>query len=81
MNKENEEYMQAVITRNQILKDWNEQFPLLSPYPPISLMMKLDIFLVGIRIERSMYGGDSYIPRFTCLSLWERNTDGSLRGH
>lgn len=79
MNKENEEYMQAVITRNQILKDWNEQFPLLSPYPPLSLMMKLDIFLVGIRIERSVYGGDSYIPRFTCLSLWERNTDGSLK--
>ena len=66
-------------TRNQIVEDWNEQFPLLSPYPSISLMMKLDIFLVGIRIERSMYGGDSYIPRFTCLALWDTNPDGSLR--
>jgi len=68
-----------IINQKKILKDWNEQFSLLSPYGSVSLMMKLDIFIVGVRIERSIWGGDSYIPRFTVLSLWSKNADNSLR--
>lgn len=68
-----------IISREQILKDWNEQFPLLTPYSSTSLMMKLDIFLVGVRIERSQWGGDEYTPHFICRALWDKYSNGSYR--
>ena len=68
-----------IIQRKQVISDWNEYFPLLSPYGTISLMMRLDIFLIGVRIERSVWGGDSYIPRFSILALWSKNKDGSFK--
>ena len=66
------------IPRGQLISEWNEHFPLLTPYGPISLMIKLDIFLIGIRIERSIWGGDSFIPRLTINALWSKNADGSF---
>lgn len=55
--------------KRDVLRDWQERFPALSPYTSSTLYMKADIVLMGLRCENVMSG--VYRIFFECLPLWE----------
>lgn len=55
----------------KIVKEWNEQFPFLKRYGAISLMLRTDIFLIGLYFRKTTYAGGSYIPEFVIYPLWD----------
>lgn len=40
------------MVEKEIIDDWQERFPILSPYTPSTLYMKVDIVLWGLRIDK-----------------------------
>ena len=59
-----------MMNMRQILNDWQELFPTLSPYTPSTLYMKADFVLMGLRLEKVM--SDTYRVILECLPLWEQ---------
>ncbi|MDD5894712.1 MAG: hypothetical protein PUC79_00185 [Prevotellaceae bacterium] len=57
------------MVNKEIIDDWNDRFPILSPYTPSTLYMKADIVLWGLRIDRIF--SKQYRIIFECLPLWE----------
>lgn len=57
------------MVKDEIINDWQERFPLLSPYTPSTLYMKADIVLWGLRIDKIL--SKQYRIIFECLPLWE----------
>ena len=57
------------MVRKEIIDDWQERFPVLSPYTPSTLYMKADIVLWGLRIDQIF--SKQYRIIFECLPLWE----------
>lgn len=57
------------MVEKEIIDDWQERFPILSPYTPSTLYMKVDIVLWGLRMEKVLSG--KYRIIFECLPLWE----------
>ena len=57
------------MVKQEIINDWQERFPLLSPYTPSTLYMKADIVMWGLRIEKIF--SKQYRIIFECLPLWE----------
>lgn len=54
--------------KKEILRDWKEQFPILSEYSSTNLYMKLDIALLGLHFDR--FSSDEYRLILTCIPLW-----------
>ena len=52
----------------EIVKEWHEQFPILSKYTPATLMARTDIFLIGLRLDRRW--SDMYDVVLEILPLW-----------
>lgn len=63
--------MNEIIEMKDILKDWQKQFLLLSPYTSSSLYIKVDVVLLGLKLEKVM--SNVYRPTLTCLPLWENS--------
>lgn len=63
--------MNERIEMKDILKDWQKQFLLLSPYTSSSLYIKVDVVLLGLKLEKVM--SNVYRPTLTCLPLWENS--------
>jgi len=57
------------MVEKEIIDDWQERFPILSPYTPSTLYMKVDIVLWGLRIDKIF--SKQYRIIFECLPLWE----------
>lgn len=57
------------MVEKEIIDDWQERFPMLSPYTPSTLYMKVDIVLWGLRIDKIF--SKQYRIIFECLPLWE----------
>lgn len=57
------------MVKKEIIDDWLERFPILSPYTPSTLYMKTDIVLWGLRIDQIF--SKQYRIIFECLPLWE----------
>lgn len=57
------------MVEKEIIDDWQERFPILSPYTPSTLYMKVDIVLWGLRIDKIFL--KQYRIIFECLPLWE----------
>lgn len=57
------------MVKKEIIDDWKERFPILSPYTPSTLYMKADIVLWGLRIDKIF--SKQYRIIFECLPLWE----------
>lgn len=53
----------------EIIDDWHDRFPMLSPYTPSTLYMKADIVMWGLRIDKIF--SKQYRIIFECLPLWE----------
>ncbi|MGL4293577.1 MAG: hypothetical protein ACRCSQ_08380, partial [Bacteroidales bacterium] len=51
-----------------VVKEWKEQFPILSRYTPSTLYMKVDVILIGLRIEGVNLG--SYRVILEGIPLW-----------
>lgn len=51
-----------------IVKEWQEQFPILSPYTPPTLFARADIILIGLRLDRRW--DDEYSVNLEILPLW-----------
>ena len=51
-----------------IVKEWHEEFPILSKYTPATLMARTDIFLIGLRLDRRW--SDMYDVVLEILPLW-----------
>ncbi|MGL4292604.1 MAG: hypothetical protein ACRCSQ_03365 [Bacteroidales bacterium] len=52
-----------------VVKEWKEQFPILSRYTPSTLYMKVDVILIGLRIERVLLG--TYRVILEGMPLWK----------
>lgn len=61
--------LKTIMVEKEIIDDWQERFPILSPYTPSTLYMKVDIVLWGLRIDEIF--SKQYRIIFECLSLWE----------
>ena len=61
--------LKAIMVEKEIIDDWQERFPILSPYTPSTLYMKVDIVLWGLRIDKIF--SKQYRIIFECLPLWE----------
>ena len=48
----------------EIVKDWQAQFPILSPYTPPTLFAKAGIVLIGLRLDKVM--SDRWYDKVTC---------------
>lgn len=48
----------------EIVKDWQAQFPILSPYTPPTLFAKAGILLIGLRLNKVM--SDRWYDKATC---------------
>lgn len=59
------------MVKKEIIDDWQERFPILSPYTPSTLYMKVDIVLWGLRIDKIF--SKRYRIIFECLPLWEES--------
>lgn len=57
------------MVKKEIIDNWQERFPILSPYTPSTLYMKADIVLWGLRIDQIF--SKQYRIIFECLPLWE----------
>lgn len=57
------------MVKKEIIDDWRERYPILSPYTPSTLYMKADIVLWGLRIDKIF--SKQYRIIFECLPLWE----------
>lgn len=57
------------MVNKEIIDDWHDRFPILSPYTPSTLYMKGDIVLWGLRIDKIF--SKQYRIIFECLPLWE----------
>lgn len=57
------------MVKKEIIDDWQERYPILSPYTPSTLYMKADIVLWGLRIDKIF--SKQYRIIFECLPLWE----------
>lgn len=64
--------------KRQIIKDWNDAFPLLKFRPTTRLLMRLDALVVGIRIEPGKYDGNEYDPILVYYSLWNEDCQRTL---
>ena len=51
-----------------IVNEWQEQFPNLSPYTPTTLFARADILLIGLRLDRRW--DDEYSVSLEILPLW-----------
>jgi hypothetical protein len=58
--------------KKNILKDWEIQFPSLSPSLPNSLFKVLSICVIGIEIMK-VPRSNEYRPLFVCYPLWKEN--------
>ena len=59
------------MVKKEIIDDWQERYPILSPYTPSTLYMKADIVLWGLRIDKIF--SKQYRIIFECLPLWENS--------
>lgn len=57
------------MVKKEIIDDWHDRFPILSPYTPSTLYMKADIVMWGLRIDQIF--SKQYRIIFECLPLWE----------
>lgn len=58
------------MVKKEIIDDWQERFPILSPYTSSTLYVKADIVLWGLRIDKIF--SKQYRIIFECLPLWEK---------
>ncbi len=57
--------------KKQIIKDWNNEFPMLKYVPTTKLLMRLDIITIGIWFLPGKYDGNVYDPILMCGFLWK----------
>lgn len=57
--------------KKQIIRDWNDEFPMLKHVPTTKLLMRLDIVTIGFLFLPGKYDGNEYDPILMCSFLWK----------
>ncbi len=52
----------------EIVKEWQDEFPILSKYTSITLLARTDIFLIGLKLQRRW--SEMYDVVLEILPLW-----------
>lgn len=57
----------------EIFKEWHKEFPVLSKYTDRTLYVRINPFMIGLRLQKDRFGGDNYLPVLEIVPLWEEN--------
>lgn len=64
--------------KKEVLDDWGYAFPQLSKYSSSLLLMKLDVVLIGLSLDR-LPRCEEYRPLFVCFPLWRSDQNENMR--